>query len=223
MLSKLKDNLAQAQARAKKYDDLKIIERQITVGNMVYVKLQPFRHHAFGIHQSLKLTTKFYGPFKVTEKIGVASYRLQLAESAEIHPIFHVSQLKQHLGPKVVPQANLPLVTSEGYIKTEQFTVLETRALSRRDEIVTQWRVHWHNLTTDQATWEDKNFIKATFPNFYRMTIEEWWPPRTSCGQEATSRGGSCQVLKPETATLNDEIMLREKEAGNNTSITEIG
>jgi hypothetical protein len=74
------------------------------VGDMVYLKLQPFRQNNFGLHQSLKLTPKYYGPFIVLEKIGPSAYKLQLHESVEIHPIFHVSQLKKHLGPKVVPQ-----------------------------------------------------------------------------------------------------------------------
>jgi hypothetical protein len=40
------------------------------------------------------------------------------------------------MGPRVVPQDNLPMVTQEGYIKMERLTVLETRALPRNDDIV---------------------------------------------------------------------------------------
>jgi hypothetical protein len=107
------------------------------VGDMVYIKLQPFRHTAFGLHQNLKLTIKYYEPFMVMEKIKPAVYKIQLPASTNIHPLFHVSQLKQHLGPKVVPQTNLPPGTSEGYFKTEPTTVLETRALPRNDDIIT--------------------------------------------------------------------------------------
>jgi hypothetical protein len=89
---------------------------------MVYLRLQLFRHAAFGIHQSLKLTTRFYEPFRVMERIDKVAYRLQLSESADIHPVFHVSQLKRHLGTKVVSQPNLPLVTADGYLKTEPVT-----------------------------------------------------------------------------------------------------
>jgi hypothetical protein len=55
--------------------------------------------------------TKYYGPFKIISKIGATAYKLQLPPTAEIHPVFHVSQLKKHISPKVVPQGNLPLVT----------------------------------------------------------------------------------------------------------------
>jgi hypothetical protein len=103
--------------------------------------------------------------------------------------VFHVDQLKKHIGPKVVPQDNLPLVTSDGYIKAEPVVVLDTRALPRHDEIVTQWKVQWINIPPDQAIWEDKLFIKATFPEFYHKTIREWWPKKNYRGQEFAQEG----------------------------------
>jgi hypothetical protein len=82
------------------------------------------------------------------------------------------------------------MVTKEGYIKTQPHVVLDTRALPHRDDIITQWLIQWQGLSTDQATWEDKLFIKATFPDFYQRTLKEWWPQATSCGQEQSQVGG---------------------------------
>jgi hypothetical protein len=141
MLSKLKNDLAQAQSMIKKYADMKRSKRTFSAGDMVYLKLQPFRHHAFGFHQSLKLSTIYYGQFRILDKIATAAYKLQLPESAEIHNVSHVSQLKKHLGARVVPQPNLPLVTADGYIKVAPIEVLDTRALPHRDEVVTQWLI----------------------------------------------------------------------------------
>jgi hypothetical protein len=205
MLLKLKANLAQAQGRIKKYADLNRTERSFNPSDMVYLRLQPFRHNAFGIHQNLKHTTKCYSPFLILEKIGLAAYKLQLLDTADIHPVFHVSQLKNHIGAKAVPQANLPLVTPEGYIKIDPVTMLETRALPRRGEVVTQWKIQWANLTPDQATWEDKLSIKATFPSFYHKTLQEWWPPTPSCGQEVSQGEGSCEdtTVMPTEDTRN--------------------
>jgi hypothetical protein len=58
---------------------------------MVYLKLQPYRQHVFDIPQHLKLMTKYYGPFKILEKFGSASYKLQLSQTTDIHHVFHVS------------------------------------------------------------------------------------------------------------------------------------
>jgi hypothetical protein len=163
---------------------------------MVYLKLQPFRFNAFGLHQNFKLTTKYYGPFKIHQRIGVADHKLQLPESADIHPVFYVSQLKLHLGPKAVPQTNLPLVTPDLYLNIEPKTVLDTRALPRNDDIITQWLIQSHNMSADQSTWEDKLFIKATFLSFYYKTLKEWWPDNSSCGQEPSQGRG---VIRPST------------------------
>jgi exosome complex RNA-binding protein Rrp4 len=43
-------------------------ERQLEIGDMVYLKIQPYRHTALSIHHCLKLHSKYYGPFKVLEK-----------------------------------------------------------------------------------------------------------------------------------------------------------
>jgi hypothetical protein len=197
MINKLKDNLAKAQAQMKKYADSKRLEREFIVRDIVYLKLQSFRHTTINLHQNLKLATKFYGPFKIIEKIGSTAYKLQLPSSADIHPMFHISQLKKDLGPRAIPQDNIPLVNPDGYIKIEPVIVLDTRTLPRQDEIITQWKVQWQNLSPDQATWEDKLFIKATFPSFYYKTPQDWWTSTHSYGQEQSQGGGNCHTLCP--------------------------
>jgi hypothetical protein len=180
LLAKLKDNLTQAQARMKKYADQKRTERSFDIGDMVYLRMQPYRLAAFGIRQSIKLTTKFYGPFRVLEKVGTLAYRLLLPEGVNIHPVFHVSQLKKHLGSHAIPQQGLPLLGDDGKIKTEPLHVLETRSLPRNGILVTQWLVEWENLSPTEASWEDANFIKRVFPAFYSKTIQSWFPAATT-------------------------------------------
>jgi hypothetical protein len=66
-LQNIKDNLKLAQDRMKKYADMTRTERVLEVGDMAYLKLQPYRHNALGLHKTLKLHSKFYGPFKVLQ------------------------------------------------------------------------------------------------------------------------------------------------------------
>lgn len=179
MLTNLMENLTQAQGRMKKYADKKRLERQFDVGDMVYLRMQPYRMAAFGIRQGMKLTTKFYGPYRILEKIGRVAYKIQLPSNVGIHPVFHVSHLKKHLGIHAIPSPDLPLVGPDGKIKTEPLSVLETRALPRNGVLVTQWLVvEWENLKPEEATWEDANFMKQVFPAFFASTLKSWFPNR---------------------------------------------
>jgi hypothetical protein len=54
-----------AQTRMKKFADLNRTERMFNVGDLVYLKMQPYREATLGLRNSLKLTSKFYGPFRI--------------------------------------------------------------------------------------------------------------------------------------------------------------
>ncbi|XP_027343075.1 uncharacterized protein LOC113855644 [Abrus precatorius] len=48
--------------------------------------------------KSRKLSPKFIGLFKVLSRIGLAAYRIVLPPNlSNLHPVFHVSQLKQYV------------------------------------------------------------------------------------------------------------------------------
>jgi hypothetical protein len=51
----IKDNLVKAQDKTKKYADKHRKEREFNVGDMVYLKIQPYKHTSLSIHRSLKL------------------------------------------------------------------------------------------------------------------------------------------------------------------------
>jgi hypothetical protein len=159
----IKENLLKAQERMKHQADKNRQERQLLVGDMVYLKLQPYRHTSLSLHRCIKLHSKYYGPFRVLEKIGNTSYKLLLPDGCKLHPTFHVSQLKKHLGPKAIPTANLPLLNPDGTILIAPEKLLERKLVPRvQGDIsipVVRWLIQWENLPASEATWEDATFI----------------------------------------------------------------
>jgi ribosomal protein L21E len=136
-LQVIKDNLLKAQARIKQQADKHRKEREFTVGDMVYLKIQPYMHTSLSTHKSLKLHSKFYGPFRVLARIGKTAYKLLLPPGCTLHDVFHVSQLKKHIGPQVVPSTELPLIDAKGTIKVAPDTILDRRMIPRNNEPVT--------------------------------------------------------------------------------------
>jgi hypothetical protein len=86
------------------------------VGDFVYLKVSHMRglcHFKVG-----KLTPRFIGPFKITEKTGKVAYQLELPpQLSNVHDVFHVSQLMKCLrAPKEqVPMEDLDAKEDPSY------------------------------------------------------------------------------------------------------------
>jgi hypothetical protein len=57
-----------------------------------------------------KLAPKYYGPYKVLQRIGSMPYKLKLPPSLRVHPVFHVSFLKKVISDKIPVQTILPKI-----------------------------------------------------------------------------------------------------------------
>ncbi|CAL2278126.1 unnamed protein product [Prunus armeniaca] len=95
-----------------------------------------------------KLLPKFYGPYEILEKLGPVAYKLQLPTGCKIHPVFHVSCLKKHLGTHVTPSLTLPRITEDGIVQDEPLTILERKLVKRgnaaRVDVLVHWKGHTH-------------------------------------------------------------------------------
>ena len=58
----LKENLHVARARMKQQADKYRSKGEFAVGDMVYLRLQPYRQTSIAVHNNLKLSPRFYGP-----------------------------------------------------------------------------------------------------------------------------------------------------------------
>ena len=104
VLTDLKENIKVAQERMKRSYDSKHCENFFEVGNWVYLRLRPYRQVFVAMRRNAKLSPRFYGPFHILQRIGQVAYKLELPLDTRIHPVFHVSLLKEKLGSKIFVQ-----------------------------------------------------------------------------------------------------------------------
>ena len=111
-----------------------------------------------------KLAYKYYGPFEVLECIGPAAYKLLLPEGAQIHPVFHVSQLKEHKPDHTPVFSDLPAQVDLSAGNLVPVQVLERRMVKKGNAAHVQIRVQWSGLPEAAATWEDYKVLKKRYP-----------------------------------------------------------
>ena len=92
----IRDRLKEASDRQKSYADLKRKEIEFAVGDMVFLKVSPWKKILrFG--KKGKLSPRFIGPYRIVKRVGPVAYQLELPpELHRIHDVCHVSMLRRY-------------------------------------------------------------------------------------------------------------------------------
>ncbi|GMI90769.1 hypothetical protein HRI_002746200 [Hibiscus trionum] len=165
-LKMMKFYLQRAQIRMKQQADKKRTECEYQVGDLVYLKLQPYRQQTVKQRMCQKLAPKWFGPFYIIGKVGSVAYKLQLPKDSRVHPIFHVSQLKKHIGSADY-SSELPVINPDGEISKEPLRIVDRRIGKRGGRAITEVLVEWANAFPEDATWESLHQLQLRFPDFH--------------------------------------------------------
>jgi hypothetical protein len=158
----LQQHLQRAREHMKATTDKKRTDRVFAVGDWVYLKLQPYMQRTLATRSNPKLAFRYFGPFQVLQRVGATSYKLDLPESCKIHPVIHVSQLRQAVPPSTEVHAELPAPAAT---VPEPVAVLETRLYQHGRASRPQVLIQWLGQPASLATWEDQAELLHRFPD----------------------------------------------------------
>ncbi|MCO5573115.1 hypothetical protein L7F22_026880 [Adiantum nelumboides] len=139
MLKLARQNVHQAQDRYKKYADEKV--------------------HKLS---SRKVTMFSY------ELVGSMAYKLELLANSRIHPVFHVSRLRQHLlwEDNIIDQEVLVDFIEPPNLPHEPERIFDSYDSRTRHHVRHQVLVKWKNRPEEGATWENVSTLRKRFPLF---------------------------------------------------------
>jgi hypothetical protein len=164
----VRKNLRVAQSRQKSYVDHRRRELSFEVGDFIYLKVSPMRGLCrFKVRG--KLTPRFIGRFKILEKRGELSYQLEFPlQLSDMHDVFHVSENKKCLR---VPKEQLSMedLDAKEDLSYQEYPVkiLDISERETRNKRIKMCKVQGSHHTTEEATWEREEELKAEFPSFF--------------------------------------------------------
>ncbi|KAA3477031.1 BSD domain-containing protein 1-A-like [Gossypium australe] len=97
------------------------------VGDLVYLKLYPYRKLTGRKLRNLKLSIKYFRPFPMEVKIGSISYKLALLAGSKMHHTFHAAT-----------SYTLPLVGTNGALSKEPVRVFDRMMVKNGDHNATR-------------------------------------------------------------------------------------
>ncbi|KAD4586323.1 hypothetical protein E3N88_23924 [Mikania micrantha] len=167
-IRQIRDNLLAARSRQKSYADKRRKPLEFEVGDMVLLKVSPWKGVVrFG--KKGKLAPRYVGPFKILKRIGKVAYKLELPpELSNVHPTFHVSNLRKCLADQdlQVPLDDIRIDDTMHFVeKPVEIMDREVKKLKRsRIPIV---KVRWESKRGPEFTWEREDQMKLKYPHLF--------------------------------------------------------
>lgn len=127
------------------------------------MKLRPYRQLFVSASCYNKLSKRFYGPYKILDRIGNVAYRLELPIDSKIHPVFHCSLLKPHHGPLPSSPDILPPSNFNNRPQVEPLSILASKWDTSTSPPTRMVLVQWLGLAPEDTSWEVWEELCSTY------------------------------------------------------------
>ncbi|KAJ9544943.1 hypothetical protein OSB04_024650 [Centaurea solstitialis] len=167
-INQVRDRLKTARDRQKSYADKHRKGIEFQVGDQVTLKVSPWKG-VIHFGKKGKLSPRYIGPFRITERIGAVAYKLDLpVELGGVHDTFHVSNLRKCLAD---PETAIPLQDIEVDQKLnfveEPVAVTDCKILKLRNKEISLVKIQWKFHKGQEATWEAESEMRAKYPYLF--------------------------------------------------------
>jgi hypothetical protein len=161
-----KQLLEKAQLRMKQQYDKHHVHKEFVVGTKVLLSTENLR-----LTGCSKFWPRYIGPFPITKVINTHAYELQLPTNWFIHPVFHISLLKEYRSSGSFKPAPVPDDISEDMFRLD--AILSHRYTRRGKRKVLQYLCSYNDCDVHSATWHYENELKDICPELlkaYKLT-----------------------------------------------------
>ena len=164
----IRERLKAARDRQKSYVDKRRKPLEFQVGDRVLLKVSPWKGMIrFGKRD--KLNPRYIGPFEILARIGPVAYKLRLPqELSNIHPTFHVSNLKKCLSDEtlVIPLEEIELNESLNFVE-EPVEILDREVKKTKQSRIPIVKVRWNAKRGPEFTWEREDQMQQKYPHLF--------------------------------------------------------
>ncbi|KAJ9545394.1 hypothetical protein OSB04_025101 [Centaurea solstitialis] len=152
-INQVRERLKTARDRQKSYADKRRKDIEFQVGDQVMLKVSPWKG-VIRFGKKGKLSPRYIGPFRITERIGAVAYKLDLpVELGGVHNTFHVSNLRKCLAD---PETAIPLQDIEVDQKLnfveEPVAVTDRKIRKLRNKEIVLVKIQWKFHKGQEAT-----------------------------------------------------------------------
>nr|GFB33829.1 putative reverse transcriptase domain-containing protein [Tanacetum cinerariifolium] len=127
-----------------------------------------------------KLNPYYIGPFKISARVGIVVYRLELPKQlSRVHITFHVSKLKKCMAnePLVIPLDEIQVDDKLNFIE-EPIEVMDREVKRLKQSRIPIFKVRWNSRRGHEFTWEreaqmqKKNEIQKMETELWNLTAK---------------------------------------------------
>ena len=167
----IRQRMKTAQSRQKSYADKRRRPLEFEIGSKVFLKISPMKG-VTRFRKRGKLNPRFIGPFEILERIGKVSYQLALPPAMSgVHDVFHVSMLRKYVhDPSHILQHPEVEYTPMEREEVRPVRILDARDKQLRNKTIRLVKVQWQGRSTEEATWEREDEVRANYPGLFENT-----------------------------------------------------